>query len=111
MFESMIHKQECFVSLTFPEHSNAGRLLGKIIYSNFLSSLLTQEKDYSASPNDGCQNKLYLRMPVEDVMAFADLIEESCNKQPGMPELVKTIRDKVNVQVVKENQRLNIRGI
>jgi hypothetical protein len=110
MFESMINKEVILISLIFPEDSPAGHLLGDIIYSDFLSSTLARGKDYTAAPNDGCKNKLYLRMPVEDIMAFADLIDETFIKYLGKSELVKAIRAKVYERLAKENQRLNIRG-
>lgn len=63
------------ITASQPQHTPAGRLLGKMFYSGFIGSVLSRD-EYFGYPHNGGEHTLHLKLSTDDVPAFLSLVEE-----------------------------------
>lgn len=76
-----------------PQHTEAGRLLGRMYYGHFLEKSLARD-EYSGYPHNGGEHSLYLHLnSAEDYEAFLGLVKDHFGTHPGVSEFVQSVQD------------------
>ena len=76
-----------------PEHTPAGKLLGKMYYGGFVDAALKRGES-TGYPHNGGQHSLTLILAVSEFNAFLALVEETYPQHPGMPEFITSVRER-----------------
>jgi hypothetical protein len=82
-------------SMSQPQHTPAGRLVGVMYYRGFLSKALNRE-EYSGYPHNGGEHTLVLHLVPSDLNAFLDLVRETFKHHEGMPSLMELTASKLH---------------
>lgn len=79
-----------------PQHTEAGRLLGKLYYGGFLERTLQHGVESFGYPHNGGEHTLSLRLPAEDAQAWLTLLEESYAGHPGLADFTAKVRSQLH---------------
>jgi hypothetical protein len=99
----MPENQVLFVTATQPQHTPAGKLVGKMYYGAFLESVLLRT-EYSGYPHNGGEHSLTLQLPLAGLKSFLDLVKSSFASHPGAADFVAS----VTAQFQKKYPRLSL---
>lgn len=80
-----------WLDVSQPQDTQAGSLLGRMWYGNFIQNLL-RDGEYSGYPHNGGQHTLRLNLNLWDMAAFLKLVEEIFPKHPGTGEFVSEVK-------------------
>ena len=61
-------------------HTPAGNLLGRMWYDGFIQNLLIKN-EYSGFPNNGGHHTFHLKLSVQDLYAFLELVKDLYGKR------------------------------
>lgn len=81
------------VTATQPQHTPAGRLLSRMYYGSFLDATLTRDQR-SGYPHNGGEHTLNLKLSLEDLKAFLDLVLETFRGHEGALPFVNSIKER-----------------
>lgn len=79
-----------------PQHTNAGKLLGRMYYSGFIDKALILGEESFGFPHNGGEHSLTLTMQRQDVDAFIELVEYAYDGHPGLQDFIHTIREQLH---------------
>jgi hypothetical protein len=86
-----------YVKASQPQHTPAGRLLGKMYYGGFLDKVLTREESHGY-PHNGGEHSLSLHMPAPDVFSFLDVVGETFPNHDGTAEFIASVKARISQQ-------------
>jgi len=81
-----------YVKASQPQHTPAGRLLGKMYYGGFLDKVL-QREEYNGYPHNGGEHSLSLKLEPTDLFSFLALVGESFPNHEGTSEFIASVKD------------------
>ena len=79
------------VNASQSEHIPEGYLLSRMYYGTFLESVLSRDQ-YTGYPHNGGEHTLNLRLSLEDLKAFLDLVLETFKSHYGAIPFVHSIK-------------------
>jgi len=80
-----------YVNASQPQHTPAGKLLGKMYYGGFLDRVL-QRDEYSGYPHNGGEHSLSLKLIPTDLFSFLAIVGESFPTHEGTSEFVTSVK-------------------
>lgn len=80
-----------YIKASQPQHTPAGRLLGKMYYGGFLDKVL-QREEYTGYPHNGGEHSLSLKLEPTDLHSFLALVGESFPNHEGTAEFIESVK-------------------
>lgn len=86
-------KKVLYIRASQPQHTPAGKLLGKLYYRGFLD--LLDQSEYSGYPHNGGEHSLSLSMTEENLSALLSLIRATYATHEGCEPFINSILSEI----------------